>query len=320
MGQERADAHHLRLEVLQQAEVLHEAAARLPGRADHESRAGLEADRLEVAQAAQAVFQGELRRVQPGVVVRVRRLVPEEVAVCAGGKEPLVAGPAALADGERDGAVRERGADGGDDVRHSVVREVRVLPALEHEGAEAQFVPRLAAGEDLRLVQAVALRAGVAAPDAAVAAVVLAEVGELDQAADEDAAAVGAVAHGAGAGKEVVAVRRRALLQQRAELRIRQVPRPLEPVNIRLHACFSPFRREKTVRALTPGRLPGFPARAEISSAAALRATLTSAAQDSGSRFSIGNALPFQACGHGLSGENAKRARRCGARGTLAPP
>ena len=74
MGQERADAHHLRLEVLQQAEVLHEAAARLPGRADHEARAGLEADRLEVAQAAQAVFQGELRRVQPGVVVRVRRL------------------------------------------------------------------------------------------------------------------------------------------------------------------------------------------------------------------------------------------------------
>ena len=253
-------------------------------------------------------------------MVRVRRLVPEEVAVCAGGKEPLVAGPAALADGERDGAVRERGADGGDDIRHSVVREVRVLPALEHEGAEAQFVPGLAAGEDLRLVQAVALRAGVAAPDAAVAAVVLAEVGELDQAADEDAAAVGAVAHGAGAGKEVVAVRRRALLQQRAELRIRQVPRPLEPVNVRLHACFSPFRREKTVRALTPGRLPGFPASAEISSAAALRATLTSAAQDSGSRFSIGNALPFQVCGHGLSGENAKRARRCGARGTLAPP
>ena len=74
----------------------------------------------------------------------------------------------------------------------------RVLPALEHEGAEAQFVPRLTAGEDLRLVQAVALRAGVAAPDAAVAAVVLAEVGELDEPPDEHPAAIDFLAQGLG--------------------------------------------------------------------------------------------------------------------------
>ncbi len=53
------------------------------------------------------MLKGHLLWVEFRVVFRVRRLVPEKIAVGPGVVEPLIALPAALAQGQRDRAFRE---------------------------------------------------------------------------------------------------------------------------------------------------------------------------------------------------------------------
>ena len=63
----------------------------------------------------------------------------------------------------------------------------------EDKGTEAKLVAILAAGEDLILCEAVAVRARVASPDAAVIAVIFAIIGKFDQSADKDLVSVNGV-------------------------------------------------------------------------------------------------------------------------------
>ena len=74
---------------------------------------------------------------------------------------------------------------------------------MEDEGAEAQFVSRLAAVENLFLAQPVSLRFHIAS-DAAVEAVVAAVVRNLDKTAEEDVATIDAVADFGSLDEEAV--------------------------------------------------------------------------------------------------------------------
>ncbi len=78
---------------------------RLVGRAHHHSDADVVADVPQVLQALHAVVKGHGRRVEALIVGFVRRLVAQEVPVCPGVKQALVAVPVPFPEGERDGAV-----------------------------------------------------------------------------------------------------------------------------------------------------------------------------------------------------------------------
>ena len=66
-------------------------------------------------------------------------------------------------------------------IAHNRVCVVCVLAALHDEGSEAEFVPRLTAGENLLLAETVSIRIAVASPYSAVKAVVLTVVRKLDK-------------------------------------------------------------------------------------------------------------------------------------------
>ena len=121
----------------------------------------------------------------PRVEIRIRRLDAEEVAVCAGVHPAAVGLLALLAEGERySERVAEAGADGLEDALH----EGRVLLRLEFAGLQddasvAVFRRPCDRVDDLRLAHPVAGDPGVSAADAAVEAVLGADVGEFDESA-----------------------------------------------------------------------------------------------------------------------------------------
>ena len=123
-------------------------------------------------------------------MVRVRRLVAEQIAVCPGVVEGLVIRPLHLPQGEGHGAVGVVGFDGPKEAAHAGNGKGPVLTALENEGAKAQPVALGAAGENILVRQAVAVTVLVRPADAAVVAVVAAEVADLDETAGVDLCAV----------------------------------------------------------------------------------------------------------------------------------
>ena len=123
-------------------------------------------------------------------MLRVRGLVAQEVAVCPRFAQACVALAAALAYRERDGAVGVALVDGGHQCAEPLVVVPAVLAALEHKGAKAQLVARVSAAQHILGAQAVTLAGAVAGTQATVEAVVLADVGEFDEAAHEDLGAV----------------------------------------------------------------------------------------------------------------------------------
>ena len=123
-------------------------------------------------------------------MLRIIGFVAEQIPVCAGFIEPPVAFAGSLADRKGDGTVGELIPDLRDDLTEPVICEVSVLAALQDEGAEAQSVSKIAAGEDVLFRQPVALRVGVAPADAAVVAVVFTVVCKFDQPADVDVMSV----------------------------------------------------------------------------------------------------------------------------------
>ena len=159
---------------------------RLPRGAHHEPAPHLVPDLPQGVQAVHPVLPGQLLWVEGGVVGPVRRLVAEEIPVRPGVKQPPVACPAPLPQGEGHGAVGPPFLHGPDEGAENVVGIVPVLPSLEHKGPEAQGVALGAAGQDVLGGEAVAVGGPVAPADAAVIAVVFAEVADLDEAPGED--------------------------------------------------------------------------------------------------------------------------------------
>ena len=168
LGDEGPQAHHVGLELLEEAEVLRQGVRSLARGAYHESGSHLVADVLQGAQAVHPVGQGKLRGVQSAVVDRVGGLVAEQIPVGSGVKPQLIGLPVELPQGEGHGAVRKAALDGRHGRRHPVWGKPRVLSGLEHEGAEAPAVALLAAGQDGVPVQPVAGHMAVVPPDSAI--------------------------------------------------------------------------------------------------------------------------------------------------------
>ena len=119
------------------------------------------------------------------LVMRLRRrLVAQKIAVGPRVEQLLVALPAPFAHGERHRAVGPRRLQRPHDAAEPLVGEIRILPALQHHRAEAHAVARLGAEKNFFLRQPVAAGPRVGAADAAVEAVVFAEIGKFDQPAD----------------------------------------------------------------------------------------------------------------------------------------
>ena len=186
LGQEGADAHHLGLQLLEQAEVLGQGLIRLPGRAHHKSGPHLVAQVFQCIEAIHSVPQTELRRVQAAVVPFVGGLMAQQIPPGSGLVPEAVDRLLPLPQGEGHGAVGIPGRDGRHGLGHRFRREARVLAALEDEGPKAPPVARLAAGENLLLRQPVAADPVIIPAKAAVIAVVFTDVGPLDQAPDID--------------------------------------------------------------------------------------------------------------------------------------
>ena len=80
--------------------------------------------------------------------------------------------------------------NGAKQVAQSVISEPAVLAALQDEGPEVQFVAFGAAGKDFFRGQTVALAVVVAVSDAAVQAVIFADVADFNQTPDKDGVSV----------------------------------------------------------------------------------------------------------------------------------
>ena len=114
----------------------------------------------------------------------------EKVAVSPCLKESLVALSGALTQGKGHGAIGVSRFDGGEQGSEPLVGEMTVLAALEDEGAESQLVALFAGREDVLLGEAVAVAMGISRADTAVETVVLADIADLNEAADVDGVAV----------------------------------------------------------------------------------------------------------------------------------
>lgn len=111
----------------------------------------------------------------------VRRFVPQQKPVRARVKERLVALPAALPDGKRNGTFGKPRFDFTDDGAETFICKIRVLAALQNKGTKAEAVPLPAAEKDFLLLQPVALQAFICRADSAVIAVVFTVVRKLYQ-------------------------------------------------------------------------------------------------------------------------------------------
>ncbi|EFY04579.1 hypothetical protein HMPREF9443_01451 [Phascolarctobacterium succinatutens YIT 12067] len=211
----RTYANHIRLQLLQKAQVADKVLWRLVGGAYHEAGTNLITDFLEVKQAALAVFQAHAVWMQLGVMLRIRCFVAQQITVGACIEVCLIAGTAFFANGQCNGAVGMLLADGADDGADFVIRIIRILATLQHEGAEAEPIAFGAAGQDFLLRQTVAFREAVAGADTAVVAVVFAVVGEFNQTTDIDLVAVILTAEFISfAGEQLVDVRFSACYQR----------------------------------------------------------------------------------------------------------
>ena len=191
MRDKRADSRHFRLEFVQKAQIFGQIVRGLPRSAHHHARSGLKSCGLEFMQTAPARCKGLRGGMQPGVMGRVGALVPQQIAIRACFPKTAVTFRASFSDGQRDRAVRIAPLDGSHQFDDTVVCKVRVFSALKNKGTETEFVASRAAGQNFLRRQAVAGGMGVGAPDAAIQAVIAAEVGELDEAAHIDTSAEG---------------------------------------------------------------------------------------------------------------------------------
>ena len=123
----------------------------------------------------------------------VRCLMPQQVAVSPRIEHGLIGLRRIFPDRKRDRAVRKLRFDRQHQRADGINIAFACLPALQNKGAEAERIPLPAAGQDLLCCEPVARAVTVGAPDAAVQAVVPANVADLDQAADIDGIPVYAV-------------------------------------------------------------------------------------------------------------------------------
>ena len=152
---------------------------------------------------------------------RVGGLVPQQIAVGARFEVSLITFARFFADRQRHGAVGITLFDRSDDITDQIIGIIRILAALQHEGAVPQRVALFTAGQDLVLAQAVTLGVGVPSAQSAVQTVIFAVRGELDQPAQIDRVAVVLAAHGVRRRRQRGVMRR--IFDQRTQLSVGEV-------------------------------------------------------------------------------------------------
>ncbi len=158
MGQKRADAHHMRLELLQKDQIFSQSFCSLPRRANHKAGTYLEADFFQCPEALLAACQRQCGRVQAVVVGFVRRFMAQQITVRTSIEKGLIDAPVAFAHGEGKCTVAPAFFDCFHCLAEQIVGKAGVLAALEHESAKAQIIPFGAAGENIFRCEPVALR------------------------------------------------------------------------------------------------------------------------------------------------------------------
>ena len=171
------------------------------------------------------------------IVRRVRGFVPEQIAVGPRREQRAVAPFRPFAHAQGDRHVRQKRANIAHDGAQARVGEMGIFAALQHHGAETQCVSLLRAGQNVRLAQPVALGAMVAPADAAIQAVVFAEIGKFDQPADVHVPPVDGLARRPRPGKEVGKHLPVPAGEQREHVRIRQAALRRQTVNKALQRC-----------------------------------------------------------------------------------
>ena len=224
MRNEGADSYHMGAQLFHIQKVFHDVVCRLSRCSQHDSAADLIADLLQVAQASFPVLNGQFRRMQHPVMGRIGGLVPQQVAVGTGVKICLIALSGLLSDRQGNGTVRMLFLDAADQPADLLVREERILPALQDNGPEAQPVPPVRAVQDLFFCQPVPVRAAVGPADPAVIAVIAAPVGEFNQSAQIDCLSVDRFPHFSGAGVQQFFLIRRQFADQGTQICRRQSP------------------------------------------------------------------------------------------------
>ena len=200
---ERADAAHLGLEPLDEAQVARKVGRGLERCAHHEAGTHRISDFAQVGKTAHAVLKRHLGGMPTPVERRACRLVAQQVTFGARLMQALVAFAASFAERQRDRAVGMRRMDALHNAAQHVIGEEGVFPTLQNERAKPQVIASVRAFDDLVGGKAVAARRCVRPADTAVQAVVLAEARHLDEPAGEHLRAVYLSAHGIGATRKL---------------------------------------------------------------------------------------------------------------------
>ena len=190
MGNVGAEPDHRHIHPLEEEQVVGQVVQRLAGQADHDPGTGLVADALQAFQAVEPPAEAVqlVVGVDPVIELLGRALDPQQVAVRPG-VEPAPVGLLALL-AERKGDAQAAGVDLLD-LPHEpfdLVDEggIAALAALQGHGPVAELVGEVGAGQHLVVAEAVAPDPVVAAPQAAVQAVLLADVAIFDQPPEVD--------------------------------------------------------------------------------------------------------------------------------------
>lgn len=209
MRQVRADSDHVRLKLLEKAEVFQKMLMGLIGCSHHKASAHLISQFFQVIEAADPVGEGEFSRVEHAVKSLISGLVAEQIAVGSCLPVGSIAFPRFFSHGEGDSAFRELRFDAADDAAKTFIGEVGILTALHDKGAEAQLPALPAAGENFLFGQTVAVGMAVSTANSAVIAVIFTVIGKFNESTDVDGASIPRAAHFIGfLGEKCLHIRR----------------------------------------------------------------------------------------------------------------
>jgi len=179
MANERPNAYHVYIQVPEEADVLSDALQRLPRKPHDVTRSHLKSHLSEVLQAAEAIFIVRVR-VKPTVKLGIGGFVLQKISIGAGFSHPAVFISGALPHTKGDGHIH-KGFDPGDKLLKEFHRVVGILTGLENHGSVAQLTGPLDALQNFLQAHPVTGTPVIVTPQAAVVAVLAADVGEFDE-------------------------------------------------------------------------------------------------------------------------------------------
>ena len=109
--------------------------------------------------------------------------VPQQITVRSGLFPASISFKRTFPAGKSHGTVRMGSFQFFHNLSQVFVAETRIFTALEHHGAESEFIAMMPGGKNFLFRQTISLHPGIPCPDPAVVTVVPTVIGELDQSA-----------------------------------------------------------------------------------------------------------------------------------------